>query len=205
LHETEYALDGVFAYKSSHLLSWAEERSYGRFMADDGVEISLDDLRESAGDAVAVELVRLSKREIPAVCVPDVETLHDLELVAAGLRAAILRGAEVMVRCGPAFAGVASSTIARHYAEPPSAPDGLLVICGSYVSTTREQLRGVATRWPRAIIEADVSALVSRSPAGRFIALPVPSRLDCVTIASRSLLPRLSTMRKPSTWNLVSE
>ena len=45
LHETEFAHDGVFAYTSSRLLEWAEERSGGLFRAGDGRELSLEELR----------------------------------------------------------------------------------------------------------------------------------------------------------------
>src|SRR5262245_27068490 len=45
LHETEYATDGLFSYRSARLLDWAEERSAGLFRAADGREIHLDALR----------------------------------------------------------------------------------------------------------------------------------------------------------------
>ncbi len=41
LHETEYARDGGFSYRSSRLLEWAEERSAGYFRAADGRELHL--------------------------------------------------------------------------------------------------------------------------------------------------------------------
>src|SRR5262249_40600674 len=96
-------------------------------------EISLAELRESAGAVVTEELVRLSQLPRPAVCAPDVETLDDLELIAAAFRQATRRGARVVVRCGPAFAGVVSGAIARAYVPSPPAPEGVLVISGSYV------------------------------------------------------------------------
>ena len=46
LHETEYARDGPFAYRSSRLLEWAEERSAGLLRVGDGHELGA---RRAAG------------------------------------------------------------------------------------------------------------------------------------------------------------
>ena len=56
--ETEFARDGAFAYRSSRLLDWAEERSNGLFAAARGREVSLADLRRDGGGAVSQALAR---------------------------------------------------------------------------------------------------------------------------------------------------
>jgi uncharacterized protein YgbK (DUF1537 family) len=138
--ETEYATDRSFGYRSARLTEWAEERSDGHFAASDGIEVPLADVHERGGSSVAGALEDAARLGRPAACVPDAETVEDLELVAAGLLEAEARGVEVVVRCAPTFAAVLAGRLATAAIAPPRADDGLLVICGSYVSRTTRQL-----------------------------------------------------------------
>jgi uncharacterized protein YgbK (DUF1537 family) len=159
LHDTEYARDGVFAYTQSRLLAWAEERSRGLFLLDDGVEIHGAELRAEGAACVAEALSRLSARGRPAVLVPDAEGLDDLELVAEGFRAAVTAGVRVVVRCAPAFAGVLGGATARGHVPPPSRGEGVLVVCGSYMPTTTRQLAALVAARHADPVEAAVEAL----------------------------------------------
>ncbi len=159
--DTEFARDGAFAYRSSRLLDWAEERSNGLFAAARGREVSLADLRRDGGGAVSQALVELSRNGEPAVLAPDAETLDDLELIADGYVAGLDDGAGVIVRCAPAFAGVLAGTTAEASADLPEAADGVLVVCGSYVEQTTRQLERLRALRPDAFVEADVIALAS--------------------------------------------
>ena len=160
--ETEFARDGAFAYRSSRLLDWAEERSNGLFAAAGGREVSLAELRRDGGRAVSGALVELSRNGEPAVLAPDAETVEDLELIADGYVAALDDDASVIVRCAPAFAGVLAGTTADASAELPEA-DGVLVVCGSYVEQTTRQLERLRAFRPDALVEADVIALASHN------------------------------------------
>ncbi len=171
LHETEYARDGVFAYSSARLLEWAEERSGGVFPAGAGREVHLEPLRTGGPGAVADALVALAERGGPAVLAPDAEVVADLDVVAAGVREAVGRGFEVIVRCAPTFAGVLAGTAATEPAPFPPAGSGTLVVCGSYVSQTTRQLRRLAEACPGSLVEADVVALAGSDPAGEIARL----------------------------------
>jgi uncharacterized protein YgbK (DUF1537 family) len=164
LHETEYARDGVFAYADARLLRWAEERSGGLLPAADGVELALDALRSGGADAVAGTIDDLCVRARPAAFVPDVETVADLEVVAAGYALAAASGARALVRCAPAFVGVVSGTTASEPAPPPVSDGGVLVVCGSYVPTTSRQLARLDAARPGCLVEVDVAALASGDP-----------------------------------------
>ena len=182
LHETEYAHDGVFAYTSSRLLEWAEERSGGLFRADDGRELGLDALREGGAAAVADALRALSATGRPCALVPDAETVGDLEAIAEGSRSAVASGAEVVVRCAPTFAGVLAGTTATGLVPLPAAPGGLLVVCGSYVEQSRRQLERLLEHRPGSLVEADVIALASDDPSTEITKL--------AREVSRAALPR---------------
>jgi uncharacterized protein YgbK (DUF1537 family) len=171
LHETEYARDPNFGYSDARLLAWAEERSGGLFRREEGREVSPD----GVGDA----LLELQGRT--AAVVPDAETLADLETIAAGLRAAASEGAEVVVRSAPTFVGVLAGNLAAGPAPAPRTRR-LLVLCGSYVPATTRQLNVLLARFPDSLVEVDVHALASGSPA-REIAQAAQARLDEVGLA----------------------
>jgi uncharacterized protein YgbK (DUF1537 family) len=171
LHETEYARDGVFAYSSARLLEWAEERSDGLFRSGAGRELHLDVLRSRGPAAVTDALLALSASGAPAVLAPDAETLDDLEIVAEGYRAATADRALVIVRCAPTFAGVLAGTTAPGLFPPPSARDGVLVVCGSYVQQSTRQLSRLLLARPGSLVEADVVALAGDEPSAEIAVL----------------------------------
>lgn len=165
LHETEYARDGVFAYSSSRLLEWAEERSGGLFPAAEGRELHLDELRTRGADAVATALRELAQTGRPAVLAPDAETEDDLATIAAGYAAAIGQGADAVVRCAPAFAGILAGTAASALVRMPPATGPTLVVCGSYVPMSTRQLAALDAAYPGLLIDVDVAALAGEGAA----------------------------------------
>lgn len=171
LHQTEYARDGVFAYSSARLLEWAEERSDGLFRAVAGRELHLDVLRSRGPAAVTDALLALSASGAPAVLAPDAETPDDLEIVAEGYRAATADRALVIVRCAPTFVGVLAGSTAPGLVPPPSARDGVLVVCGSYVPQSTRQLSQLLAARPRSLVEADVVALAGDEPSSEVAVL----------------------------------
>jgi uncharacterized protein YgbK (DUF1537 family) len=159
LHQTEYATDGEFAYRSSRLLEWAEERSHGLFPAANGSEVPLAELRARGGAAVHEALAASTAHGGAAVCAPDAETCADLVAIADGLRAAQAAGLPVIVRSAPTFAGVLGSTLAATLLPMPRARS-LLVVCGSYVPQTTRQLACLLATRPGALVELDLSRLL---------------------------------------------
>ena len=164
LHETEYASDGMFSYRSARLLEWAEERSGGLFHARDGRELQLDDLRARGPAGVMRALEELEAAGRPAVLAPDAVTEADLELVAEGYRRAVEAGTDALVRCAPAFAGVLAGTTANALVPAPETRDGMLVVCGSYLPASTAQLRVLVDERPGSLVEVDPSVLASARP-----------------------------------------
>jgi uncharacterized protein YgbK (DUF1537 family) len=164
LHQTEYARDGLFAYRDASLLAWAAERSGGVFPPERGRRLPLGELRAGGAEAVAAALARLAAAGAPAVLAPDVETVLDLAVVARGYKAALAAGTPALVRCAPAFAGVLAGTTAERLGPIPQARNGVLVVCGSYVSTTTRQLTGLLEGRREALVEVDAVALASPEP-----------------------------------------
>lgn len=152
LEATEYARDPDFAYTSSRLLDWADERSNGFFPAAAGSELRLRELRENGRHAVRDALVALDAASTPAVLAVDAVDVFDLEVAAEGLRLALAMGVEVIVRSAPAFVGVFSGAAADGFLEPPASPGPVLVLCGSHVPTSTRQLGRLLDRHPESFV-----------------------------------------------------
>ena len=170
LHDTEYARDGVFAYASARLLEWADERSGGLFRARAGKELHIAALRSGGPSAVAEALLALAATGEPAAFAPDAETAADVAVAAQGYRAAVADGASVIVRCAPTFAGVLAATTAPELVPLPRAPDGVLVVHGSYVPQSTRQLARLVEARPGSLVEADVGALAGDDPSAEIAA-----------------------------------
>jgi uncharacterized protein YgbK (DUF1537 family) len=164
LDQTEYATDPSFAYGDARLLQWAEDRSLGFFARSRGREVHLDQLRREGPAAVEAALLALAEAGEPAACAPDAESLDDLELIADGLRAAESQGAEIAVRCAPAFVGVLAGNLARRPVQAPALEGGVLVVCGSWVPSTTRQLAALVDAHPGCLLEVDVLELASDRP-----------------------------------------
>lgn len=161
VHQTEYAADGGFAYTTSNLLEWAEERSSGFFRHSAGRGLPLAELRGRGSASVREALRELCSRGAPAVLAPDAETEQDLEIIAEGFAGALADGLEVVTRCAPAFVGILGGTRARGLIEAPLRPRRLLLVCGSYVPLSTRQLDHLEREQPGRLVELDASALAA--------------------------------------------
>lgn len=160
LSDTEYARDRDFAYSSSRLLEWAQERSGGILAESDGIELPLSELRRRGAEAMSGAIAAAARSGRPAVCAPDAETLSDLRLIGTGVREAHERGVPLLVRCAPTFAGVLCGTLAPAEVVLPASGDrGVLIICGSYVSGTTAQLVNLRETLGITAVEPEAEAL----------------------------------------------
>lgn len=189
--DTEFSRDGAFSYRSSRLLDWAEERSEGLFAAGRGVEVPLARVRARGAEAVRAALAAAAGRGAPAVCVPDAESVDDLDAIAIGLRAALADGIPVVVRCAPTFAAVLTGNLAGELVAAPRA-ERLLVICGSYVTQTSRQLAQLELSRPGTLIELDLAGLTG---AGRTREL-ARARRAAATLLTEKRLAVVATPRK---------
>lgn len=165
LERTEFASDGAFAYDSSRLVQWADQRSGGYFAAAAGAEIGLAEIRAQGGaEAVRAALVSAAAASDPGVVVPDAEDEADLRVIADGLRQAWATEPAIVVRCAPAFASTLSGAAATELVAPPTPKRGLLAVVGSHVPMSSAQLASLRSTRPDAFIELDASLLAAGGP-----------------------------------------
>jgi uncharacterized protein YgbK (DUF1537 family) len=190
--QTEYATDSTFGYRASRVVQWAAERSGGLFAPADGVEIGIAALSSQGPEVVASALLRLARLGRPAVCVPDAESVDDLQLIAEGLLMADRAGAPIAVRCAPAFVGVLAGNTASELVAMPGGRT--LLVCGSWVPSSSEQLRHLTRTHGLTVIEASATDLADRSAA----AVTALARLVDEALVSRGVAVLATERTRPA-------
>lgn len=98
--ETPFARDAAFGYRSSHLPTYAEEKSGGRIKASEVRSIGLDELRRGGPDAITERLMALPRGSLVVV---NAAALADIEVFVAGLLAAERQGRRFCFRTAAEF------------------------------------------------------------------------------------------------------
>lgn len=165
--QTEFARDASFGYAASDLRDWVQEKSGGRFAADDVAAITLDVLRQGP-DAVAKVLGSLTDAH-PVVV--DIVEETDLRVLALGILQAEVAGKRFVHRVGPPFV---RALIGQEVLEPLTAEDVAaireggrgehadhgLVVVGSHVELTTRQLEALRARRSPTEVEIDVTQVL---------------------------------------------
>ena len=140
--ETDFARDPSFGYAHSYLPRWVEEKSGGRWRAQDVLLVPLSLLRTGDVEAVSAILRQASgARPIVADCVgyTDLTVLVAALLRAEGLgRRFICRTAASFVKARAAIEDRPLLVPENLFASPERGPG--LVLVGSYVRRSSEQL-----------------------------------------------------------------
>jgi uncharacterized protein YgbK (DUF1537 family) len=157
VHETEFARDSVFGYRTSYLPAYVEEKTGGRIPAGQVERFLLADLR---GDP----LPRLLALEGNACAVVDAERPEDLERFAGALTEAARQGKRFLFRSGAslltALAGLPPQPVAaERMAEYVRGGRPGAVVIGSHVRKTTLQLERLLAEPGTVPVEVPVEAL----------------------------------------------
>jgi uncharacterized protein YgbK (DUF1537 family) len=139
--ETPFAKDAAFGYHNSNLRSWVEEKTKGKIRAEDVTSISIDDLRIAGPDAVKAKILTLKPG---SVCIANAASPRDLEVLAWASLQAEKVGARLMYRTAASFVAARLGLASQAMWRPTPAPNELqggLIIVGSYVPKTTQQLQ----------------------------------------------------------------
>ena len=168
--QTPFAQDAVFGYRSSNMREWVVEKSHGRIGAADLTSLSLADIRQLGPQALAEQLL-LSAGQ---VCVANCASQRDLEVVVLAAMLAEARGARTIYRTGASFVATRMGLEPRPLLAGPdmvkAGNAGGLVVVGSYVPKTTEQLAHLLERSDLARVELAVGAVQSEASAASVIA-----------------------------------
>lgn len=195
--ETEFAKDASFGFANSELARYVEEKSQGRFAADEVIVLDLNIIRAGSaagglGDpalsakAIA-DAIAPAKDSTPIVA--DIVTENDLRALALGLEEAERRGKKLLYRVGPPFVRGrigqeirAALTSEEAYEGNTSSTAGGLIVVGSHVGLTTRQLNVLTAEHGSArIVEIDVEKLFANN-ATEFIDTVVAAVVDALHI-----------------------
>jgi uncharacterized protein YgbK (DUF1537 family) len=185
---TEFASDASFAFTHSNLPLWVEQKTQGRIRADDVERLTVFDIRIRGPEAL-VERLRSVERD--GVVVADAVTDNDIRVLIQALLVAEGSGRHYVYRVGPSFV---RGRLGQS-ATPPISPVELLaertgfrsglIVVGSHVPTTSQQLAILHKRCRLKVVELDVSKLLMSEGDSyiQLVALQVVQSLRRETVA----------------------
>lgn len=162
VHETEFAKDSVFGYSHSYLPDYVAQKTQGQISSDRVQRFLLEDIREGSFD----RLMTLSNNQCGVV---DAEHQVDLDWFAGDLLRASSHSKRFLLR--------SAASILTSLAQLPSQPvmaehmnqyvrEGKpgIILVGSHVQKTTEQLSQLLEEPEISGIEVDVSHLLKNDP-----------------------------------------
>jgi uncharacterized protein YgbK (DUF1537 family) len=159
--QTEFARDRVFGYASSNLREWVEEKTNGRIPAKDVLSISIEDIRRGGPERITQRLIALQGGRVGVV---NAASYRDLEVFVLALLNAEAQGRKYLYRTAASFvqvrAGLSPRLLLSRDDLALPASGGGLVMTGSYVPRTSQQLHQLLTLPEMTGIEVDVKAIL---------------------------------------------
>lgn len=159
--DTEFARDSVFAYSHSYLPDYVAEKTQGKIAPEEVIRFSLDNIR--TGEIQP----RLSKLTDNQCVVVDGECQEDFDLFATEILQATAQGKRFLFRSAASLL-----TSLAQLGEQPIAPEAMasyrptnnpgVVLVGSHVQKTTQQLKHLLQQDQVAGIEVDVKRLRDR-------------------------------------------
>jgi uncharacterized protein YgbK (DUF1537 family) len=209
--ETEYATDATFGYRYSNLRDWVSEKHAGEIAPSDVEHVTLDTIRQGGPRAVADVLCALSNEQI---CVINAVSYRDLEVFVSGLLKVEAEGKRFVYRTAASFVrvrgGIAPQPLLT-YSDLDINPGGGLVVVGSYVRKTTQQLKALRALSHLTWVELDVPALLQASQrhdvvatATRDVGWAIDRGLDVVLYTSRDPVVAHETLTPLQIGDIVS-
>jgi uncharacterized protein YgbK (DUF1537 family) len=140
--ETEFARDPTFGYQSSNLCDYIEEKTHGRYLAEDTISISLESLRRL--EIGRINSALCSVHDFGKIVVNAVDYI-DAKVFCIALFRAMAAGRHYLIRCAASFVktigGIPTKPLlTRRELIKEDPPVGGLVVIGSYTDKTTEQM-----------------------------------------------------------------
>lgn len=210
--ETAFAKDAVFGYRHSNLLEWIEEKTQGRVKSHEVASVSLETIRSGGAKAVADQLLDLPKG---SVCVVNAADPRDMDVFALGLLQAEKTGRRYLLRSAAqivaARLGLEPRPLLTAIEMKADGAGGGLIIVGSYVPKTTEQLSHLLANTPIDRVEISVPSLMDETTRGESIGKALDeihtallAQRDVVLFTSRELVTGEDAARSLQIGNRVS-
>lgn len=141
--QTEFARDATFSYHSSDLKEYIEEKTEGKYKAQDVISISLEELRGMKLENIQEKL--MDAEDFTKILVNAVDNI-DIKIFCIALYRAMREGKNYLFRTAAAFVkeigGIsARPLLTRNELIKKKSAAGGLVIVGSHTDKTTKQLK----------------------------------------------------------------
>jgi uncharacterized protein YgbK (DUF1537 family) len=180
-HEMPYAKDSAFGYSTSYLPRWVEEKSKGRWRAEQVVSLDLKLIREGGPEAVAARL-RMVTGGVPVVV--NAVGYGDLAVVVLGVLQAEAEGKRFVYRTAASFVRLRGAVAPRSLLQPreivecvPASNSGLVIV-GSYVPGSTKQLEALLTLPTVQGIELSVQRVIESEDDAHALSRELGQRVD---------------------------
>jgi uncharacterized protein YgbK (DUF1537 family) len=211
--QTEFAQDAVFGFSQSNMKQWVEEKTKGAVKAESVVTLSLELIRTGGPTAVAEKLENLTNN---CVCVVNAAHQRDVEVVALGAMLAEKKGKHFFYRSSSSFvqarAGITYQPLLTANDLRSNETSGILVVVGSYVPKTTNQLKVLLNQCDIQPVELEVENLLDDKSAADVVAkaaLAIDKQIDqgkdAVLYTSRKLITGNSDDRNLAIGQKVSQ
>ncbi len=157
VNKTEFSKDPIFGYKNAYLPHWVEEKSKGLWRHEDVFSISIEDIRKGGPKRIRELLLGIQNGKpviVNALC--D----EDLEVFVLGLIEAEKTGKRFLYRTAASFVKIRAGIEDKELISPPKKERGLIIV-GSFVKTTTEQLSRLLRNRRISRIEVSISNILS--------------------------------------------
>ncbi|MDJ1180803.1 four-carbon acid sugar kinase family protein [Roseofilum sp. BLCC_M91] len=162
VHETEFAKDSVFGYSHSYLPDYVAQKTQGQIVRDRVQRFLLEEIREGSFD----RLMSLSDNQCGVV---DAEHQVDLDWFAGDLLRASAHGKRFLLRSAASILTSLAQlpqqpVMAEHMNQYVREGKPGVILVGSHVKKTTEQLAQLLEEPEISGIEVDVSQLLKNDP-----------------------------------------
>lgn len=140
--DTEFAKDKTFGYTASNLCDYVEEKTNGKFRAQDVTRISLYSLRNGEVNVIKHQLLEVHDYNKVIVNALDYD---DVKVFCTALYQAMAEGKNYMFRTAASFVKVVGGVtdiplLTRAEMIQESSPNGGIVVVGSHTRKTTQQV-----------------------------------------------------------------
>jgi len=159
--QTPFAQDAAFGYQNSDLKAWIAEKTAGQVPAENVASLSLEDIRKGGPDRIAQQLLSLEQGTVSVV---NAVTLGDMAVVVQAILQAEEAGKQFLYRTAASFvqirAGLVTKPLLKLSDLALSGKHGGLIVIGSYVPKSTEQLSYLLKTGEVSPVELDVAVLL---------------------------------------------
>lgn len=180
---TEFAQDSIFGFQNSYLPAWVQEKSQGRWQEGDVLSIDLNTIRTGGADAVTQCLLQ-AERGVPIVL--NALCDEDLEIAVLGICLAEAQGKRFLYRTAASFVKVRAGIEDVPLYHPGGRTGPGLVVVGSHVQKTTEQLQHLRTACELDAFELRIGDILGDSSSS--IRQRIQQEVDSSLGASRSVV-----------------